>query len=193
MARSPAPTGIPTPRSLHALPTRDDKGRYLAVVEATAGSRSKCKLEPALGVLVLHTMLPIGTSFPYTFGFLPSTLGEDGDPLDVLVFLDEQVPPGVVVPCRLVGVIEADQTKDGKWMRNDRLLAVADKAHVYRRTEALADLDRSVLDEIERFFEFYNAQKGETFRVRGRRGRKPAEALVARGMRAYAGLGKPPG
>lgn len=179
------PLVVPVPVSLGSLPAFDDKGRLRAVIEAAAGSRNKLKFDPAAGVLVLHTMLPLGTSFPYAFGFVPSTLGEDGDPLDVMVFLDEQVPPGVVVPCRLVGVILATQTKDGAKMRNDRLLAVADKSHMYGRVEALADLDRSVLDEIERFFQFYNAQKGETFTPLGRRGADRAEALVRKGCRAF--------
>jgi inorganic pyrophosphatase len=56
---------------------------------------------------------------------VPSTSAEDGDPLDVLVLMDAPVFPGCVVPSRLVGVIEAEQTEDGKTERNDRLLAVA--------------------------------------------------------------------
>lgn len=180
------PLVVPAPVSLGSLPAFDAKGRLMAVIEAVAGSRNKLKFDPATGVLALHTMLPLGASFPYAFGFVPSTLGEDGDPLDVMVFLDEQVPPGVVVPCRLVGVILATQTKDGTLMRNDRLLAVADKSHAYRRVHALVDLDRNVLDEIERFFQFYNAQKGEEFTPMGRHGATRAEALVRKGSRAFA-------
>ena len=180
------PLVVPVPVSLGTLPTWDDKGRLHAVIEAAAGSRNKLKFDPRSGVLMLHTMLPLGTSFPYAFGFVPSTLGEDGDPLDVLVFLDEQVPPGVVVPCRLLGVILATQTKDGAVMRNDRLLAVADKSHEYRRVHALGDFDRRVLEEIELFFQFYNAQKGEEFTPLGRHGKSRAESLLAKGMRLFA-------
>lgn len=176
---------VPVPTPLGLLPAFDEKGRLLAVIEAAAGSRNKLKYDPTTGALALHTMLPLGTSFPYAFGFVPSTRGEDGDPLDVMVFLDEQVPPGVVVPCRLVGVILATQTKDGAALRNDRLLAVADPSHRYRRVRALADLDRSVLSEIERFFQFYNAQKGEEFIPLGRQGAKRAEALVRKGNTAW--------
>lgn len=170
--------------ALDRLPIRDDDGNYLVVVEATAGSRNKFKFEPSLNTIVLHTMLPIGTSFPYTFGFLPSTLGEDGDPLDALLFVDEAIPPGVVVPCRIVGAVLAEQTRDGEVFRNDRLLTVAVKSHLYRRCGDLGDLDPRVLEEIEAFFQFYNAQKGEEFRPLGRARRKKAEALVAGGVRA---------
>lgn len=176
----------PTPTSLATLPSIDEGSRVRVVIEAAAGSRNKLKFDAETGVLVLHAMLPLGTSFPYAFGFIPSTLGEDGDPLDVLVFLDEQVPPGVVVPCRLVGVILAEQSgKHGK-QRNDRLLAVADKSHAYRQVDKLADLDAQVIEEIERFFVFYNAQKGQAFKPLGRHGARRAEAILGKARRAFA-------
>ena len=174
-----------TMHSLGSLPSHDHKRRLLCVVEAAAGSRNKFKFDPKLGTLVLHTMLPLGTSFPYAFGFVPSTLGEDGDPIDVMLFLDEQVPPGMVVPARLLGAILATQTKEGALMRNDRLLAVADKAHGFRHLHALADIDRRVLQEIELFFRFYNSQKGEEFTPLGRVGRARAEALLKKGRGEY--------
>ena len=70
------------------------------------------------------------------FGFIPSTLGEDSDPLDVLVLMDGSVPVGCVLTVRLIGVIEAKQRK-GDWIRNDRLLAVATPARTH---EHLANL-----------------------------------------------------
>jgi inorganic pyrophosphatase len=171
---------------LDRLPTLDADGNYHVVVEAAAGSRNKFKFEPGLGALVLHAMLPLGTSFPYAFGFIPSTLGEDGDALDALLFIDETVPPGTVVPCRLVGAIRARQSEKGKAVRNDRLLAVAVKSHVYRRCENLQDLDRRTLEEIEAFFVFYNAQKGKDFEPLSRAGRAQAARLVKAGQRAFA-------
>lgn len=111
-------------------------------------------------------------SFPYDFGFLPSTLGDDGDPLDVLVLADEALPPGCVVPCRIAGVIEAEQQDAGKDRaeRNDRLIAVADKSHRYRHCASLDDIAADVLDEVENFFVFYNQQKGGSFEPLARRG-----------------------
>jgi inorganic pyrophosphatase len=137
-------------------------------------------------VLSLHGVLPLGTSFPYDFGFVPSTLGEDGDPLDVLVFMDQAVPAGSVVPCRLLGVIEAQQQeKGGKAERNDRLLAVAAKTHRYGHWQKLGDVPGNVLDEIERFFVFYNEQKGVKFRPLARRGAARAKELLAQGQRLF--------
>ena len=102
------------PTSYQSLPTRDEDGALLAVVEATQGTRHKLKYRPAWNAFVLHRVLPLGLAFPYDFGFLPSTLGDDGDPLDVLVLADEALPPGTVVPCRIVGAVEAEQQDEGE-------------------------------------------------------------------------------
>ena len=91
------------PSSLDALPARNEAGLWLAVIEATQGTRHKLKYRPEWRAFVLSGVLPLGLSFPYDFGFLPSTRGDDGDPLDVLVLADEAMPPGTVAPCRLVG------------------------------------------------------------------------------------------
>ena len=171
---------------LHELPSQDEDGNWYAVIEAAQGSRNKLKYDPELGALTLHAVLPLGASFPYDFGFVPSTQGDDGDPLDVLVFMDEGVPPGTVVPCRVVGVIEAEQKeKGGKPMRNDRLLAVAAKTQRYVHCREVSDLAGNVLDEIERFFVFYNRQKEVVFKPLGRRGSAQAKKLLAQGQRLF--------
>ena len=179
----PAPT-----KTLETLPTRDDEGAWLAVIEASQGTRHKLKYEPAWNAFVLNGVLPVGLAFPYDFGFLPSTLGDDGDPLDVLVLADEALPPGSVVPCRVVGVIEAEQhdagAKDGK--RNDRLLAVAVKSHRHGDCRKIKDLPAKVLDEIEQFFVAFNASKGGSFRPLARRGVEAATKLVEQGERRFA-------
>jgi inorganic pyrophosphatase len=172
--------------SLGDLPSRNDDGEWLAVIEACQRSANKLKYDPQRGVFELHGVLPIGVSFPYDFGFIPSTLGDDGDPLDVLVLMDEPVPPGTVVPCRLVGVIEATQKKAGeKKMRNDRLLAVAAKTHRYPNVRKLSNLAPQVLEEIERFFVFFNSQKGVEFKPIGRGDEASATRLVSGGQRRY--------
>jgi inorganic pyrophosphatase len=145
-------------------------------------------------------VLPLGTAFPYDFGFLPSTLGDDGDPLDVLLFADEAVPPGSVVPCRIVGVIEAEQQEEAKPghddpqqlesakapERNDRLLAVAAASHRWRECRDIGDVADNVLEEVERFFVFYNQQKSVRFRPLARRGADAAERLIEDGRARYA-------
>jgi len=166
---------------LDRLPLRDEDGNYLAVVEVEAGSRNKYKFDPRLKAMLLHKVLPLGTSFPYCFGFLPSTLGEDGDPLDVVLFMDEPARPATCVPCRLVGIIEAEQSEKKQTIRNDRLLAVAVESRRYAECRRLSDLSDEVLDEIERFFTFYHQQDGVEFKALRRRGKAAARSAVQAG------------
>src|SRR6187549_1983500 len=104
----------------------------LVVIETPKGSPNKLAFEPRYGTFVLKGVLPAGAVFPFDFGFVPSTRGGDGDPLDVLVLMDAPVFPGCIVPSRLIGVIEAEQTEDGETERNDRFLAVAANSATHR-------------------------------------------------------------
>src|SRR5690242_7531685 len=118
---------MPKARSgpLSRLPSFDDEGNVHAIVEATRGSRNKFKYEPNARIFLLDSVLPAGATFPFDFGFVPSTKGEDGDPIDVLILMDESAFVGAVVPARLVGAIQAEQTEEGETFRNDRLISVA--------------------------------------------------------------------
>jgi inorganic pyrophosphatase len=99
------------------------------VVDTPKGSRNKYKLDERDGQWRLSKVLPQGMSFPYDFGFVPSTRGEDGDPVDVLILADEPSFPGCVVAARLIGVLEAEQTEGRKTVRNDRLVAVVEELY----------------------------------------------------------------
>ena len=85
----------------------DGDGDVRIVIETPRGSRSKYSYDPECDCMQLSTVLPEGMVFPYDFGFVPSTLGEDGDPLDILVLMEASVIPGCVVRARLVGAFEA--------------------------------------------------------------------------------------
>lgn len=84
-----------------------------AIIETPKGSGSKMKYDPELELFSLHRVLPKGMAFPYDFGFIPSTMAEDGDPLDVLVLVDTEVFPGCLTKAKIIGVIKAKQ-KAGK-------------------------------------------------------------------------------
>jgi inorganic pyrophosphatase len=125
--------------------------------------------------------------FPFDFGFLPSTLGDDGDPLDVLLVMDQPTFCGCLIHSRLVGVIEAEQTeKDGTSERNDRLVAVPLETQRYGKIRSIKDFDQQMLDEIERFFGSYNKQTGKKFKLIGFHGPHRAVSLAKRGMKRFA-------
>src|SRR5262249_23104575 len=138
------------------------------------------------GAFRLATVMPKGSYFPYDFGFIPSTLGDDRDPLDVLVLMDDTAPVGCVLLIRLIGAIEAkQQEKDAGWERNDRLIAVAVAARTHEHVQHIDDLRPHLLDEIETFFETYNRQKGKVFKPIARVGPKKARKLLEAGMAAF--------
>lgn len=173
------------PPPLNRLPAFRSDDELHIVVETPKGSRNKYGYEPALGAFLLKKVLPEGLSFPYDFGMIPSTKGEDGDPLDVLLLLDAPAVAGCVVAGRPVGVIEAEQReRDGTWERNDRLIAVAVHAPTHAHIHGLGDLRPGMLDEIEAFFAQYNALSGREFRPLRRSDAAAARALVRDGMRA---------
>jgi inorganic pyrophosphatase len=172
------------PRLLSEIDTFRPGGTDVnVIVETPKGSRNKLDYDPDLGVFELAGVMPEGSVFPYDFGFLPSTLAEDGDPLDVLILLDEPVAMGCLVSARLIGVIEAEQTeKDGQKSRNDRLLAVATRAHTHADVKALDDLRPRMVDEIEHFFRSYNQTKGKVFTPIRRGGPETALEVTRAGM-----------
>ncbi len=172
------------------IPTYDKKsGDLFVVIETPQGSRNKYKFDTKLGVFRLGSVLTAGTVFPYDFGFIPGTEGGDGDPLDVLVLLDEPVFPGCVVKTRIVGAIEADQTeRDGTTVRNDRLIAVSSDSHIYSTIKKLSDISTSILEQIEQFFIFYNRMKGRQFKPIKRLNPTQAKALVFEGQTRYKDL-----
>lgn len=164
---------------LTRLPAFTKNGDLNVIIETPKGSRNKFDYEPDGRLFALGRVLPPGAVFPFDFGFVPSTLAQDGDPLDVLVLMDAPAFPGCHIKARLVGVIEAEQTKDGKTVRNDRLIAVAAESHSFRQARALPDLPRELIDGIEHFFVSYNQMAGRQFKPLGRQGPGKAGELVA--------------
>ena len=164
-----------------------ENGDLNVVIETPKGSRNKFDYDEALGLFRLGGVLPVGAVFPFDFGYVPATEGGDGDPLDVLVLMDEPAFTGCLVAARLIGVIEAEQTEEGKTTRNDRLIAVAADSRNHREVHELAQVAENLVGEIEHFFVSYNAAKGKQFTPCGRAGAARARALVEEGMRRAEG------
>jgi inorganic pyrophosphatase len=112
--------------SKNRTPCNSFRNHAIHVIETPKGSRNKYNYDPDCDCLQLSTVLPEGMVFPHDFGFIPSTLGDDGDPLDILILMEASVVPGCVVRTRVIGGIEARQKEKGeRWTKNDRLIAVA--------------------------------------------------------------------
>src|SRR3984885_7661843 len=162
--------------------TKDDL--LQVVIETPAGSRNKFAFDPDQGVFALKKVLPAGMTFPYDFGFLPQTLAPDGDPIDVLLLMDEPAYPGCLVASRLIGVIEGEQI-DGKMkIRNDRLVAVANANHMYANVRKLKDLPSKWLDEVQYFFVNYHGLEGKKYKLLGCKGKEVAFRLIKEAQKA---------
>lgn len=162
----------------------DSKSKDLnVIIETPKGSRNKFAFDEKHNLFKLKKVLPAGANFPFDFGLIPSTLGEDGDPLDILVLMDEPAFVGCLVPSRLIGVIEAEQTKrNDATMRNDRLISVAANSITHRDVKSLKDVSENLIDEIEHFFISYNTIEGKEFKPLGRFGPDRARELIKEGV-----------
>jgi inorganic pyrophosphatase len=156
------------------------KGEVLlqVIIETPRGCRNKYSFDPEQKVYVLKSALPAGMCFPYDFGFVPRTIAGDGDPLDVLVLMDEPAFPGCALMARIIGVIEGEQTSSKGTNRNDRLVAVAETARTYEHIKSLKDLPKQAFREIEEFFVNYHRLQGKTYKLLGCGDQRTAEKLI---------------
>jgi inorganic pyrophosphatase len=155
------------------------------IIETPKGCRNKYGFDAEQKIFVLKAALPSGMSFPYDFGFVPQTLADDGDPLDVLVLMDEPAFPGCALTARLIGVIEGEQIAPKMDpVRNDRLVAVAETTHMYAKFKRLKDMPKQALKEIEQFFVNYHKLQGKKYKLLGIKGEKTALALIAKARKA---------
>jgi len=170
-------SGLADPSRLEPRDT-EDKHLLRVVIETPKGSRNKFAFERREHIFELKKVLPAGMTFPYDFGFVPSTEADDGDPVDVLVLMDEPAFPGCVLSCRPIGVIEGEQD-DGKGkQRNDRIIAVEQDAHSWADIKKVDDLGKQFCRELEEFFVNYHRLTGKKYRVLGLKGPDEARKLV---------------
>jgi len=154
------------------------------IIETPKGSRNKFSYDEDEKIFVMKKVLPAGMTFPYDFGFIPSTRAEDGDPTDVLVLMDERAFPGCMVKCRVVGVIEGEQGKKKEKERNDRIVAIESQNHDFARIKHIRDLGDKFLEELEEFFVNYHRHMGKKFKVIAAKGPAEAQRRIDDGIRA---------
>jgi inorganic pyrophosphatase len=165
-------------------PIDKSDGLLQVIIETPKGSRNKFAYDPQQKIFALKKVLPAGMVFPYDFGFLPQTLAPDGDPIDVLLLMDEPAFPGIVVRARLIGVIEGEQLEGKKKIRNDRLLAVAEVNHLYADIKNHTDLPDVLMKELEEFFVNYHRLQGKEYKLLGCKSIQAANRLIKQAKRA---------
>ena len=119
--------------------------------------------------------------FPYDFGIIPNTKGEDGDPLDALVVSEFCSFPGCLIECRLLGAVLAEQEDKKGTIRNDRYFFVPVLSKEFSGIKKIEDLPGTELKEIEDFFVHYNKEQGKDFRLLKVINSKKALELIKQG------------
>jgi inorganic pyrophosphatase len=169
---------------VHGLAPFDGQRNLRVVIETPRGSNVKIKYDEELGCFSLSRVLPLGVTYPHDFGFVPQTLAQDGDPLDVMVLMDVGTFPGVVITCRLLGALQIEE-RGLRGRPNHRLVAVPLKAARRDEWRNFSDLGRRMQQELERFFIMSTAFTSKDPVVRGWVGPDGAMDMVQRAMNRY--------
>ena len=163
------------------IPNIDDKRigpeDFLVLTEIVKGTRLKYEIDPETGLLELDRVLNTSLRFPGNYGFIPNTLSEDGDPLDVFIIMEEEVLPMTLVRCAPIGVIEMIDNGE----RDEKILAVPlhKKGRYANTPKDLKEIPEGTVNEIMHFLRVYkDLEKANKVEINGLHGRAEAIKII---------------
>jgi inorganic pyrophosphatase len=157
----------------------DKDGVLRVVVEAPKGSTVKIAYEPELETFCVSRGFPLGIAYPYDWGFIPGTVAADGDPVDALVLHATATYPGVVLPCKVLGMVELrEDLKGGKRQINNRVIAIPNWDDRLGEVEKAADLPKRIRDELEQFFLSTTFFTAKNVKIEGWANKGKTEAFI---------------
>lgn len=155
---------------------------FLACIEISAGSKNKYELDKQTGALILDRILFTATHYPQNYGFIPHTLSEDGDPLDVLVISSEPIVPLALTSAYPVGLLEMVDTGS----LDEKVIAICAHDPLYNSYHDISELPSHISEEIMHFFKVYKElEHGKFTEVKDILGHKAGEEAVRKGIAAY--------
>ncbi len=161
--------------SLNGVPIGKDSPKQVnVIIEIPRGSGNKYEVDKDTGMIFLDRVQPTNLKQPYDYGYIPQTLGDDGDPLDALVVIDEKLYPGVVVPSRVLGVLY--MIDDGE--KDEKIICVASDDKHYEHVEDLADLGKHLQDKVRHYFEHYKDLQHKKVEITGWGDREAAYKII---------------
>ena len=172
------------------LPPFTKDGDVHVVVETPRGSRAKFAYDPKLKAFTLRKSLLTGLTYPHDWGFVPSTKADDGDPIDIMIIHDAATFPGLVIACRVIGILRIEQKADGKSERNDRLFAVPLRSHSEKDLRDVRELSKPVQEELEKFFIATDELESKELEILGWKGPKAGLQAIKDAQQAFAKDGR---
>ena len=162
-------------------PERITPASFLAVIEIERGSKKKYELDKETGCLILDRILYTSTHYPANYGFIPRTLADDGDPLDVLVLCNEPIAPLVLVPCYPIGHIT--MLDNGK--NDEKIIAIPFEDPNYNAYRGIEALPSHIFEEMRHFFSVYKQLEGKATAVNEVMGQKEATRIITQAIENY--------
>lgn len=154
---------------------------FIGVIEIEKGSKRKYELDKETGILILDRVLYTSTHYPANYGFIPRTLADDGDPLDVLVLCTEPIDPMVLVRCYPIGVMT--MLDNGK--SDEKIIAIPYGDPTYNGYKDITDLPSHIFYEMEHFFSVYKALEHKETAVKECEGREVALKIIDQCLSNY--------
>ncbi len=164
-------------------PERIKPESFLSVIEITRGDKKKYELDKETGCIILDRILYTSMQYPANYGFIPRTLADDGDPLDVLVLCNEPLDPLVLVECYPIGVLT--MLDGGK--NDEKIIAIPFKDPTYNCFDSVDELPKHLFDEMRHFFSVYKQLEGKETAVDKIGGREEAVKIITRCIESYNG------
>jgi inorganic pyrophosphatase len=154
---------------------------FKAIIEIPKGSTNKYELDKGSGLLRLDRVLSSAVHYPANYGFIPQTLGEDDDPLDVLVYCTEEIPPMCLCAARAVGLM----TMIDHGQPDHKVIAVLCKDPIYSEFHKASDFPKHIFKMLRQFFEEYKNLEGKEVAVDEILPAEAAYAIVEDGLARY--------
>jgi inorganic pyrophosphatase len=167
----------------HDIPSGDDLPKVInVIVEIPKGSKNKYEIDKESGLIKLDRAMKSAQDYPFDYGFVPQTLWEDGDALDVVLLTTYPLHPGILVEARPIAVMHMIDGGEG----DDKVIAVPKNDPRLEEANDLADVNKHTIKEIKHFFETYKTIDGKTVEITGVEGREAAYEAVRKGLALYA-------
>lgn len=160
---------------------RIKKDKFWVYIEIPKGSKNKYELDKTTGMLRLDRVLSTSVQYPANYGFIPRTLADDDDPLDVLLLCQEVIPESVIVEARALGMMK--MIDNGKY--DEKIIAVPVSDRMYTDYHSLADLPKHMINEINHFFNVYKDLEPSKPIIEGFKEREEAEQAIEDSIERY--------